>query len=61
MEIDDKESAAILSRQLPEPSAMQERLLKAAGVTLLKTIPAAGPRVGTRVQLQKHRKSDRKP
>jgi len=57
MEVFDKESGAMICRQLPEPSTAQAVLLKAAGVKLPDKLPVQGPKVGTRVELQKRRKS----
>jgi transposase len=61
IEIYDKESGALVSRELPEPSASQAQLLSAAGVKLPKKIAPAGPPVVTRVKLEKRRKSPANP
>ena len=62
MEIYDKASGRSVSRHLPDPNATQAQLLRAAGVTLPKTPPAAGPAVVTRVvKLQDRRKTTKKP
>jgi hypothetical protein len=61
MEIYDKTSGQSVSRHLPDPNAIQAQLLRAAGVTLPKNLPAAGPGVVTRVKLQDRRKTTKKP
>ena len=61
MEIYEKSSGALVSRQLPEPSASQAALLHAAGVSLPPKAPAKGPDVVTRVKLQTQRKAGANP
>ncbi len=61
IEIYDKTSGRSVSRHLPDPSTIQAQLLGAAGVTLPKNLPAAGPDVVTRVKLQDRRKTRKKP
>lgn len=61
IEIYDKTSGRSVSRHLPDPSTIQAQLLGAAGVTLPKNLPAAGPDVVTQVKLQDRRKTSKKP
>ena len=60
IDIYDKTSGRSVRRHLPDPNALQAQLLRAAGVTLPKTPPAAGPAVVTRVKLQDRRKTNKK-
>lgn len=61
MEVYATSSGQSVSRQLPAPNASQALLLQTAGVALPQKAPALGPSVGTRVELQKRRKSSAKP
>ena len=61
MEIYEKTSGQTVSRQMPEPNAVQAQLLKALGMSLPKQAPLPGPVVVTRVELQKRRKASLNP
>lgn len=61
MEIYEKDSGQTVSRQMPDPNAVQAGLLKALGISLPKQAPLPGPVVVTRVELQKRRKANLKP
>ena len=61
MEIYEKNSGQTVSRQMPDPNAVQAGLLKALGISLPKQAPLPGPVVVTRVELQKRRKANLKP
>jgi len=56
-ELYDTATGQTVSRQIPDPTASQARLLAALGVKLPEKAPPRGPVVVTRVELQKRRKS----
>ena len=57
MELYETTTGQTVSRQLPDPTAVQASLLAALGVKLPDKAPPVGPDVVTRVELQKRRKS----
>jgi hypothetical protein len=57
MELVATESGEVVTRLLPQPSALQQQLLESLKLTLPEKVPAAKVTVGTRVKLSNRRKS----
>jgi hypothetical protein len=55
MELVHPQSGAAVARQVPEPSARQQQLLDALGLTLPRTAPEAQVTVGTRKKIEQER------
>ena len=55
MELVHPQSGAVVARQVPEPSARQQQLLAALGLTLPSTVPEAHVEVGTRKKIEQER------
>lgn len=61
MELYETRSGHVVTRLMPDPTALQAQLLAALGVELPRNAPPVGPEVVTRVKLQDRRKSAAKP
>jgi hypothetical protein len=57
MELVHPQSGQVVARQVPEPSARQQQLLAALGLSLPSIAPEAKVEVGTRKKIQDERKS----
>ena len=60
MELIHPQSGEVIARQVPEPSASQQRLLAALKLSLPSTVPEAQVTVGTRKKINQVRKTREK-